>query len=1124
MWANLGWPLLAQAARMSDSLGSYGRAAVTLAVLILPWVIGVWLAKFLRTPDYGRRLGVILFALIVGLAVNVLKWPPRYGVDLSGGVNLIYEVDDSQRSAEDGPVPMDQLIAAVTKRVNPGGLKEVVVRPYGERQVEIIIPKVESDEAERIKEHISRSGSLEFRILASNSTDRDLVGGAMATPGREVRLGDEVVARWVPLGANEEAQELASSSESIVRDSTRGGKPIKEILVLVDRHNVSGQYLSRATVGPDNDTGNFAVDFQFNSTGAQLFSQLTSENLPDRATNRSKNLAVILDGEIFTAPSIRTVISDRGQITSPSYIDRAPVQALVDVLNAGSLPAALKKDPVSQRTTGPLLGEDSIEKGKLSIVVSTAAVLVFMLVYYRFAGLIACAALVMNVLLTVGAMTMFNAAFTLPGLAGLVLTVGMAVDANVLIYERMREEQARGATMKMAIRNGFDRAFSAIFDSNVTTLITAVILFFIGTDQVKGFATTLFIGVAMSMFTAIFCARVAMEIAERKKWITKLHLTQLIGHTNFDFVAWMRPAMILSALLIGAGLVTVVSRGKGLLDIDFTGGVSVEAVFDEPVADGETPVRKAVSSELPEDVRKQVREMLVATQSTELKEEIQRELVGSQPAVDAVTPEIQKQIDATFEQRLDELTTLPDVAVSSVQITGEPEYKRFLIDTSNPNIEAVEAILSLLFKDMKLARNSVEIGEVAMITPSAAPAVTPPPVITAPVTSTTPPAPPTEASTDTSSDATPGGACGVVYQDAQPETGGATEATTSPPVATETPASDVTAPAVTEAAPAPTTSAPVPPTTETPSPAQISPLATPAPAGSRFDGGTRTTLKFSQRLSQANLEKRFREAAEALGVGDVPFEATNAEQDAGATQAFKEWNVRVALAPEQASAVFAKLKVELESEPYFPSSSAIGGQVAANTQWSAIYALLASIVAIAIYLWVRFQRLVYGVAAVIALIHDVLVALVALGASYYLADSLAFLGVQQFKINLPIIAAFLTIIGFSINDTIVIFDRMREVKGKSPKLTADMINLSLNQTLSRTILTSLTVFITVMIMYALGGQGIHGFAFCMLVGVLSGTYSTVFIAAPLVLWIGAAQDVDSGRVKQETAVAASTRR
>jgi SecD/SecF fusion protein len=648
-------------------------------------------------------------------------------------------------------------------------------------------------------------------------------------------------------------------------------------------------------------------------------------------------------------------------------------------------------------------------------------------------------------------------------------------------------------------------------------LITAVILFFIGTDQVKGFATTLFIGVAMSMFTAIFCARVAMEIAERKKWITKLHLTQLIGHTNIDFVAWMRPAMILSALVIGAGLVTVVSRGKGLLDIDFTGGVSVEAVFDEPVADGETPVRQAVSSELSEDIRKEVREMLVATQSTELKQEIQRELVGSQPAADAITPEIQKQIDASFEQRLDELTTLPDVAVSSVQITGEPPYKRFLIDTSNPNIEAVEAILSLLFKDMKLARNSVEIGEVAMITPSAAsasaaPAVSTPPLTdtpTTPASTTTPP--PAAPATETSSDATPGGACGVVYQDAQPETGGTTETTTPPPTSTATPAAATTTPA--------------PTTTSAPAPAQIS---TPAATGSRFDGGTRTTFKFSQRLSQANLEKRFREAAETLGVGDVPFEATNAELDAGATQAFQEWNVRVALAPEQANAVFAKLKEKLESEPYFPSSSAIGGQVAANTQWSAIYALLASIVAIAIYLWVRFQRLVYGVAAVIALIHDVLVALVALGASYYLADYVPALSnllmIDQFKINLPIIAAFLTIIGFSINDTIVIFDRMREVKGKSPKLTADMINLSLNQTLSRTILTSLTVFITVIIMYALGGQGIHGFAFCMLVGVLSGTYSTVFIAAPLVLWIGAAQDFEAVRAKPETAVAEATRR
>lgn len=1147
MLAFLDGAFLAQAAAAApaaqdagNALAKYGPFAITLAVLIVPWFLGAWLAKMLRLPDFGKRIGLVLFALIFGLTINFLKWPPRYGVDLSGGVNLIYEVDDSQRTAEQGPIPMDQLLAAITKRVNPGGLKEVVVRPYGDRQVEIIIPMVEEEEVQRIEEHISQTGSLEFRILASREDDASLVADGLATEGIYVRLGDEIVARWVQLddSPGNQAMDLADRPEFAVREGMRGGKPIKEILVRMnDGQDVSGQFLSRASVGIDDKTGNPAVDFQFNHEGAERFGRLTADNLPDPARNRASHLAVILDGRVFTAPTINSVITDRGQITSPAYTDRErdKVQRLVDVLNAGSLPTALKKEPVSRRVTGPLLGQDSIEKGKLSILVSTGAVLVFMLVYYRAAGLIACGALIMNVILTVALMMLFNAAFTLPGLAGLVLTVGMAVDANVLIYERMREELSRGATLRMAIRNGFDRAWSAIFDSNVTTLISAVILFFIGTDQVKGFATTLFIGVAMSMFTAIYCARVAFDVAERKRWMTTLHMTQLIGETHFDFVKWMRPAMVASAILIVAGLATVFTRGKNLLDIDFTGGVSVEAVFEQPIAEGETPVREKVSN-IPETVRTEVRDLLLAQQGPALKAEIRKELSDGQEPTEA-------SVDAELNRRLDEMTTLPGVAVSSVTIAGEPANKRFLIDTSNPSIEAVELILTRLFVNEKLARNTVEIGEVAMIdAPLPATTTTSSPAAeTASETPSPPVAPPT---TPTSSDA-PTGSCGVVYQDAPAESGGSTppsEATEAPsatePPAAQEPATPTETPAPTEvptatetpaAAETPTPAPPVTPPTAAPAtpPVNESPAAiideTAPSAASKFVGGTRGALKFSQKMSESNLRKRVQAALDSTGQASTPFDVTNPGLEAGDTQPVQEWTVRLALPVDQARVVLDRLRDQLEGEPFFPSSSSIGGQVAANTQWSAIYALIASLVAIAVYLWVRFQRMVYGVAAVIALIHDVLVSLVALSASYYLAPYLGFLGVEQFKINLPIIAAFLTIIGFSINDTIVIFDRMREVRGKSPKLTAEMINLSLNQTLSRTILTSLTVFITVIIMYVMGGQGIHGFAFAMLVGVISGTYSTVFIAAPLVLWLGAPADVQTVSERRQAVAAGSGR-
>ncbi len=193
-------------------------------------------------------------------------------------------------------------------------------------------------------------------------------------------------------------------------------------------------------------------------------------------------------------------------------------------------------------------------------------------------------------------MILIKAAFTLPGLAGLVLTVGMAVDANVLIYERIREELDRGASLRMAIRNGFSRATPTIIDANLTTLITAVVLYVIGTDQIKGFAVTLILGLLVSMFTAIFVSRVIFDVAEKKRWLTQLKMMRFVGHTNFNFIRWRVPAIIVSLIIIAVGLGAAADRGKELLDIDFTGGSSVQLLFAEGKQQNVAEVRKAVEA------------------------------------------------------------------------------------------------------------------------------------------------------------------------------------------------------------------------------------------------------------------------------------------------------------------------------------------------------------------------------------------------------------------------------------------------------------------------------------------------------------------------------------------------
>jgi SecD/SecF fusion protein len=805
--------------------------------------------------------------------------------------------------------------------------------------------------------------------------------------------------------------------------------------------------LTDASAGVDR-VGKPCVNFKFNSKGASRFGKLTSNNLPDSSQpDLARGLAIILDGDLYSAPAIRSRIDDRGEITG-SFTQKE-VEDLASVLTAGSLPTALRKEPTSSMLTGPSLGQDTIDKGVNSMVVSTVAVVVFMVLYYRFAGIVANLALLLNVLLIVAFMILFNAAFTLSGLAGLALTVGMAVDANVLIYERMREEIARGATLRMAIRNGFDRATTTIIDANVTTLISAIVLYAIGTDQVKGFAVTLILGIVMNLFTAITFSRLIFEIAERRRWISQLRMLKVLDHPNFDFIGKRKIAYTLSVLMIAAGLAAVVERGKGLLDIDFTGGVSVETLFDKEMDVGEI-----------------------------------RDKVGE----------------------------LPDVTVQEVRIADEEPYRRFLIITSksdideaNPpaegpktNIEWVENELKRVFKD-ELAFNRLSFEKIEPVA-AAATSQAMPAGETRP-TEQEPKAEPDK--NDGAARFEPGesllaladGDENAPQQDAAP----AGEEPAAEGSADETPAGKKSADQTrADEKPADETTA------EDKAPADEKPAKREAEGGP-YAGQTKVELAFTQEISHDALVRKIQKAAASIkSLGeDVLFSVDTPAYEPGSKKGFKTWSLQIAASPEETKALLNDVEAALADEPFFPSSNKVGASVAGNTQLQATWALLASLVMIIVYVWIRFQQVSFGLSSVLALVHDVLVALGALAISYWLArlPFMSALLVEPFKINLPIIAAFLTIIGYSINDTIVIFDRIREIRGKSQEITPELVNLCVNQTLSRTLLTSLTVFIVVLILYIFGGQGVHGFAFTLVIGTISGTYSTVYIATPLLIWM-----------------------
>ena len=491
--------------------------------------------------------------------------------------------------------------------------------------------------------------------------------------------------------------------------------------------------------------------------------------------------------------------------------------------------------------------------------------------------------------------------------------------------------------MRMAIRNGFQRAFSTIVDSNLTTLITGIVLFAIGTDQLKGFAVTLILGLTLNLFTAVFCSRVAFDLAERNRWLTKLSMARLFGRTNIGFVRWMRPAIIGSILFILAGLAAAWQRGQGLFDIDFTGGTSVQVAFkpDQPldVAD----VREAVAA-------------------------------------------------------------LPDVAVSAVTGGDSPPGTRYKIDTSLRDDTPADG------NDVEQALQAAFPGRLATYDM---------------------------------------GFRDIMSTADQKESGA--EATTT---------------ALT----------------------------------------TGAVLDFPQKITMPALRDTLEVALAAEGFADAPFEI-NAEGMTSRTKPYRTWALSTALDPEATQKVLERVAAKLRETPVYLLANEIGGKVAGNTKITALYALLASLVMIVLYVWVRFQNVAFGLAAVVALAHDVLVAIGCLALSRFAAPFLGWALVDDLKISLDVVAALLTIVGFSINDTIVIFDRLREIRGKSPVVTAEMVDRALNQTLSRTILTSGTTLLAALILYAFGGQGIHAFAFTMLIGIVAGTYSTIFIAAPIVLWL-----------------------
>ena len=1045
-------------------------------------------------------------------------WHPRFrrGIDLAGGTILIYETLERQANERELEARDIRTLADKLKqRIDPTDVKNVVVRPLGHNRVEIILPfvggsggkeKVNEEFIADVRDKVKQTGVLEFRILANDADDAagleaarrliddptddtarkaltDKAAGGEPPPAPEgtylVKAAGEVEVpvqyKWVELG-KEEREGLGlsqtpqagkprsglfevlkgrrnqtymsgggtdpdgSRTSSLLysrpftkrpdlRTKDEDGKEVEYFLLTrvsdADALAVVNDVKLTASVGNDAQHG-VVIHFSFNS-GGNRFHDLTRRNR--RVAGLARQMAIVMDGKLVSAPRLNEPLPGQGQIYG-NYDTRTANQ-LVSILKSGSLNASLKPDPVSENKIGATLGDTTIRAGLLAVAAAFAVVLAFMVVYYRFAGLVACVALFVNLLMTVGFMVAMNAAFTLPGLAGIVLMLGMAVDANVLIYERLREEREKGATLAAAIRNGYDRALLTIIDTHLTSIFTSIVLYTFGNDALKGFSVSLTVGLIISLFTSLYITRLLFDYWLHKRWLTQLRMLKLFARPSFDFMKVRWPMIALTGALTVLGLILFLARGEKVLNVDFTQGTA----YGGRLAEGKERSLGELLALLGEDGQKKGLVVKDAAKAAVPGWVYDVEYAdGQRTRVTFVTPPEGATDAARLLNVRERLSGLPDVSVEQVFIgtdqTALPAGKSrsFTVRTTEKEKEVVQVILDRLLKDGKAP---------LLATASAQPLKVE-------------------------------GSKVLVTFDLPPGEVGISPAYFQDFVVRELQAAGV-----------PDKSA-----------AAVKVSGKNAQQVRELRGEPAADADKQQARREGQEQKYQTLQVDLSGVPEYT-EGLNAPARAEATRG--EIAARLTAAVD----AFKSRPVPERLETFDPS-------LAAETRGNALKAILLSWLAILAFLWFRFGSWRHGLAAVLCLVHDLCFTLGAIAVCHYLHDTVVghALLLRDFKIDLTAVAALLTLVGYSVNEIIVNFARLREVRGKNPTLTPNMINQSVNQTLSRTILTSMTVLLVSGVLYWFGGEGVHLFAFVMVMGVLISTYSSIYVASPLLLIFG----------------------
>ncbi|MEM9415941.1 MAG: protein translocase subunit SecD [Planctomycetota bacterium] len=1020
------------------------------------------------------------------------------------------------------------------------------------------------------------SGVLEFRIGAD--PDENYRAAIAQLDSEGPRAGVEDAVRWFEVDDltkyvdEEERREQVNTwlRESLSADTAIASAaresittffgPYRQVVarpyagrLYVLLHNDEGYAMTRADEWgvtsvrqtPD-ELGRPSVLFFLDGRGSGFMQSMTQGNV-------GRPMAVLLDNKVLTTPNIRQSLSSTITITG----DFSPeeIRYLIQTMQAGALEGQLSEMPVGQKTTGPSLGKDNLDAGIQAALIALIVVAVFMVVYYFFGGFVANFALAVNMVLILGIMAMIQSTFTLPGIAGMVLTIGMAVDANVLIFERIREELKAGANLEVAVRQGYGKVLSTILDANITTLITCVILGYTATSEVKGFAVVLGIGILATLFTALFCTKTIIDLYVRFGKAKSLHMLPLavpfidkLMHPKMNWIKLSKVLVPVSVLLLILGLAeAVLVRGADMLDIEFRSGTQVGFEFkptDEKNAAGDPILETLEIGEVRERIELYgiVAEAIQEGEGQDaVSDELSRikTLIGSDESETVLFNEVKNTVEQSATDFTNRTNAYYNDIAARVDLPGQREPLAAIVRNvlTGGAQEDVAAELKAVVEALEEPQSADDYyAQVASAAQDVAQSLSAPEALA------------DYANFNGDNLVTTGEQAGAGYSVSMLITDNS--AVTALLKVAFADVLETTQVVSYDGAGLSAKEAP-----------QFVQAITNNSLTRVFDGGYRIASEHDdvtdfrggvaivvdgmspaqsvEQIADRISRTRNQPPHDQFGVRTVEIVplARSAQGGTDADGNLLYESVVVLVKDDHTNYVTSiadfdnaeglaatEMKLidqALQRDSSFSDVTVFNSQVSGTMKQTAMVAMLLSLLAVVVYIWVRFGSIRYGLAAIVALVHDVsiTIGLIALaGWVYTKAEGTgvaSMLMLEPFKVNLAIIAALLTIVGYSLNDTIVVFDRIRENRGRLSRATPEIINDSINQTISRTLMTSMTTFLAVIVLYVLGGPGVHGFAFAMVIGVFVGTYSSIAIASPI-LTIGTKGQGPSGGPMERT--------